>query len=217
MTLTLGIDEAGRGPVIGPMVIAGIVATPEQAEQLRNIGVKDSKLIPPRIREDMFDMIKKIVTSYKIIIIPPKEIDEALESQELNLNKLEALKSALIINELKPEKAILDAPSVNTEAYENQVKFYLKNKDIEFITENKADMNYIEVGAASILAKVTRDNEMEKLKKKYGEMGPGYPSNPITQAFLKQNWNKHPEIFRKTWETYKKIAVAKSQKELGEF
>ncbi len=217
MTLTLGIDEAGRGPVIGPMVIAGVVVTEEQMEQLRSIGVKDSKLIPPRIREDMFDMIKKIVTSHKIIIIPPKEIDEALESQELNLNKLEALKSALIINELKPEKAILDAPSVNTKAYEDQVKFYLKNKDIKFITENKADMNYIEVGAASILAKVTRDNEMEKLKKKYGEMGPGYPSNPITQAFLKQNWEKHPEIFRKTWETYKKIAVAKSQKKLGEY
>jgi len=217
MTLTLGIDEAGRGPVIGPMVMAGVVVTEEQTEQLRNIGVKDSKLIPPRIREDMFEMIKKIVTSYKIIIIPPKEIDDALESPDLNLNKLEALKSALIINELKPEKAILDAPSINTKAYEDQVKFYLKNKDIIFVTENKADLNYIEVGAASILAKVTRDAEIEKIRKKYGEIGPGYPSNPITQAFLKQNWEKHPEIFRKTWETYKKIARAKSQKELGEY
>ena len=217
MTLTLGIDEAVRGPVIGPMVMAGIVATEEQAEQLRNIGVKDSKLIPPRLREDMFEMIKKIVTSYKIIIVPPKEIDDALNSPDLNLNKLEALKSALIINELKPEKAILDAPSVNTQAYEDQVKFYLKEKDIKFITENKADLNYIEVGAASILAKVTRDNEIEKLKKKYGEMGPGYPSNPVTQAFLKENWEKYPEIFRQTWETYKKIARAKSQKGLNEF
>ena len=217
MTLTLGIDEAGRGPVIGPMVMAGVVVNEEQTEQLRNIGVKDSKLIPPGLREDMFDMIKKIVTSYKIIIIPPKEIDDALESPDLNLNKLEALKSALIINELKPEKAILDAPSVNTQAYEDQVKFYLKNKNIKFITENKADLNYVEVGAASILAKVTRDREIEKIRKKYGEVGPGYPSNPITQAFLRQNWEKHPEIFRKTWETYKKIAIAKNQKKLKEF
>ncbi|MCD4759603.1 hypothetical protein K8R33_01810 [archaeon] len=68
-----------------------------------------------------------------------------------------------------------------------------------------------------MLAKVTRDREIEKIRKKYGEVGPGYPSNPITIAFLKQNWDKHPEIFRQTWKTYQKVAQNKSQKNLKEF
>jgi len=217
MTLTLGVDEAGRGPVIGPMVMAGVVVTPEQAEQLRKMGVKDSKLIPPAIREDMFEIIKKIVTSYKIIILQPKEIDAALNSPDSNLNKLEGVTTAQIINELKPEKVILDCPSTNIKAYEEFVKERVNDKSIKFITEHKADLNYIEPGAASILAKVTRDNEIEKLRKKYGEMGPGYPANQITQVFLKNNWDKHPEIFRQTWETYKKVARSKSQKNLGDY
>ncbi len=217
MTLTLGVDEAGRGPVLGPMVMAGVVVNEQQAEQLRKMGVKDSKQIPPAIREDMFETIKKIVTSYKIVILEPKDIDKALNSPDLNLNKLEGVTTAQIINELKPEKAILDCPSTNTKTYEEFVKERTKDKNIKFITEHKADVNHIEPAAASILAKVTRDNEIEKIRKKYGEVGPGYPSNPITIAFLKNNWDKHPELFRQTWETYKKIARAKSQKNLGDF
>lgn len=217
MVLTLGIDEAGRGPVLGPMVMAGVVVNEEQAEQLRNMGVKDSKLIPPAKREDMFEVIKKIVTSYKIIILSPKEIDDALNSPDLNLNKLEGVATAQIINELKPDKAILDCPSTNIEAYEEFVKERVEDKNVKFVTEHKADLNYIEPGAASILAKVTRDNEIDKLRKIYGETGPGYPANAITQAFLKKNWKKHPELFRQTWATYKKVAKAENQKNLGDY
>jgi ribonuclease HII len=199
------------------MVMAGVVVTPEQAEQLRNMGVKDSKLIPPAKREDMFEVIKKIVTSYKIIILSPQEIDNALNSPDSNLNKLEGVATAQIINELKPEKAILDCPSTNIEAYEEFVKEMVEDKNVKFVTEHKADLNYIEPGAASILAKVTRDNEIDKLRKIYGETGPGYPANPITQAFLKKNWKKHPELFRQTWATYKRIAKAEAQKNLGDY
>ncbi len=217
MTLTLGIDEAGRGPVIGPMVIAGVLISETNKKIFQKLGVKDSKLLTKQTRNRLIDEIKKLSEDYEIIIIPPKEIDAALNSPDLNLNKLEALKTARIIDKLNPDKAILDCPSINTDSYKEYVKSLLKNKSTKLIVEHKADLNHIEVAAASILAKVTRDNEIEKIRKKYGEIGPGYPSNPITQKFLKENWNKHPEIFRQTWETYKKIANSKSQKSLSDF
>ncbi|MEA2036665.1 MAG: ribonuclease HII [Nanoarchaeota archaeon] len=216
MTLICGIDEAGRGPVIGSMVMAGVLIDKKDSPKLKALGVKDSKLLTKEQREALFDKIVKTVKQYKIIIVPPKEIDEALESEELNLNWLEAHKSADIINYLKPDKAILDCPSINIEKYQSYVENLLKNK-VKLIVEHKADVNYIESGAASILAKVTRDKEMEKIQKKYGNTGPGYPSNEITQNFLKENWNKYPEIFRQTWSSYKKHKEAKNQSRLGDF
>jgi len=216
MTLICGIDEAGRGPVIGPMVMAGVLIEESDIPKLKAMGVKDSKLLTKKQREALFSKIKKTVKSHKIIIISPKEIDKALESDNLNLNWLEAHKSAEIINKLRPDRTILDCPSSNTKAYKSYVKELLKNKT-ELIVEHKADINYPEASAASILAKVTRDKEMEKIQKKYGNCGPGYPSNDLTQKFLKENWEKHPEIFRKTWASYRKHKEAKFQSSLEDF
>ena len=215
MKLIGGVEEAGRGPVIGPMVIAGVVIDEKDEQKLRDMGVKDSKLIPPAIREDLFAGIKKVAKEYKIIIVQPKEIDAALNSPNSNLNKLEGEKMAEIINSLKADEFIVDCPSVNIKSFSEFLKERLKTKQ-KIICEHKAEI-FPPVGAASILAKVTRDAEIEKIRKKYGEVGPGYPSNPITINFLKQNWNKHPEIFRKTWKTYQKVAQTKNQKSLGEF
>ena len=214
--LICGTDEAGRGPVIGPLVMAGVLIEDKDEVKLKNIGARDSKLLAPKHREDLFDKIVEIVKKYKIITVSPKEIDEALESDDLNLNWLEAQKTAEIINHLKPEKAFIDSPSANCKAY----KEYLRNilyKDIHLVVEHKADVNYPVASAASILAKVTRDKEIEKIKEKYGNCGPGYPANEITQRFLKENWQKYPEIFRKSWSSYKKLENGKNQKGLGEF
>ncbi len=216
MTLICGIDEAGRGPVIGPMVMAGVLIEESYIPKLKAMGVKDSKLLTKQQREALFNKIKKTVKAHKIIIISPKEIDNALTSDDLNLNWLEAHKSAEIINKLKPDKAILDCPSNNTKAYKSYVENLIKTKT-KLIVEHKADVKYLESGAASILAKVTRDNEMEKIQKKYGNTGPGYPSNEITQKFLEQNWEKHPEIFRHTWSSYRKHKDAKFQSKLDSF
>nr|MBA4405098.1 ribonuclease HII [Nanoarchaeum sp.] len=217
MKTILGVDEAGRGPVIGPMVMAGVVINEADEKKLKEIGVKDSKLLTPKKREELFEKIKKIAKDYEIIIVSPKEIDEAVESQESNLNKLEAIKTAMIINKFNPDLSILDCPTVSTHKYEDVIRFYLKNKELKLKAENKADVNYPVVSAASILAKVTRDREIEKIKEKYGDIGPGYPSNEITQKFVKENWNKHPEIFRKSWATFKNIANKKEQKGLSEY
>lgn len=216
MVTICGVDEAGRGPVIGPMVMAGVVFREKDLPKLKALGVKDSKLLTLNQREDLFDKVLKLAVKHKIIVIPPKEIDDALLDTALNLNKLEAVKSAIIINELKPDKTILDCPGTSPRSYLEYLKLFLK-KDFKIKAEHKADYKYVEVAAASILAKVTRDREIERLKRKYGDFGPGYPSNERTQSFVKKYWNKYPEIFRKTWSTYKKVANSKKQKKLGEF
>ncbi len=214
--LVCGIDEAGRGPVIGPLVICGVVVDEEGEESLKSIEVKDSKLLTPKQREVLFDKIKKIVKKYEILIISPNEIDTAVLSKEDNLNWLEARKSAEIIKKLKPDKAILDCPSTNIKAYKDHMKELLKDKT-EIIAEHKADVKYPVVSAASILAKVTRDAEIKKLEQKYGRLGSGYPADPITHKFLQENFNNHPEIFRHSWATMKKLKKAGGQRGLGEF
>jgi len=216
MALILGIDEAGRGPIIGSLIIAGALIEESNLSKLEKLDVKDSKLLTPKKRENLFEKIKLSIKKYKIIKIPPQEVDQALLSDSLNLNWLEAQKTAEIINFFNPDKAIIDSPSPNLNAYKNYVYELLKNKNIELIVEHKAE-KYPIVAAASILAKVIRDKEIEIIKKKYGNCGPGYTSNKITQKFIKENFEKHPEIFRKTWITYKKLVDGKKQKKLKEF
>lgn len=213
----VGIDEAGKGPVIGPMVMAGVMISEGDEAKLVSLGVKDSKLLTRERREFLFDKIIRIAKSTRIIIIEPKEIDEILNSPNLNLNSLEAIKSALIVNEFKPKTVIVDCPSPNKQAYSDFLRMNLKNDEIEILSEHKADFKYPVVAAASILAKVTRDREMDKIKAKYGNVGPGYPSNEITKKFIEENWEKHPEIFRKTWATFKNKVKEKKQKKLVEF
>lgn len=217
MALICGIDEAGRGPVIGPMIMSGVLVDEKDLPKLKSMGVKDSKLLKRKDRDRLFEKILKIVKKYKIIVVEPKEIDEALESDELNLNWLEAHKAADIINGLKPDKVTVDSPSNNCEAYTRYLMELLKNKKVDLECIHKADLKHVYVGAASILAKVTRDKEMDKIQEKYGNCGPGYMSNEITQKFLEENWEKHPEIFRQSWVSYQNHKNNKYQKKLGDF
>ncbi|MDD5178237.1 MAG: ribonuclease HII [Candidatus Nanoarchaeia archaeon] len=214
--MILGIDEAGRGPVIGPLVIAGTMTDENDLEKLKELGVRDSKLVLPKKRAELFKKLKKITVSHTIVI-NPKEIDEAVESANLNLNWLEAIKAAEIINIMNPDKVILDCPSPNLKAYERYLRKHLQNKEIPIICEHKADLNYVIVGAASILAKETREIILEKMKKEYGDFGPGYSSNAITQKYTEENFEKYPEIFRKSWATWKNQENNKKQKKLNEF
>ena len=217
MTLICGIDDAGRGPVIGPMVLSGVLVNEEDIESLKAIGVKDSKKLTPRKRVYLFNKIVKIVKKYSILTVFPEEIDGKL-NHGINLNDIEAIKSAQIINELRPSKAIIDCPSPNLKAWKNDVYELLEDKNVELIIEHKADSNHVECGAASILSKVTRDLEIEKIKRKIGvDFGSGYSSDPITKKFLKDNIEKYPEIFRKSWSTYRDNKGTKLQKKLEEF
>jgi len=219
--LTLGIDEAARGPVIGSMFIVGAMFDDKDSKELVKIGVKDSKLLLHPKRVDLAKRIMEIAVEVKIIKVEPAEIDEAVGGKDgLNLNWLEALKQAEIINELKPNRVVIDCPSPNIKAYTEFLLNYIDDNirdRIELIVEHKADKNYVECSSASIIAKVERNKEIEELEKKYGEIGPGYQSNPITQKFIKENWERHPEIFRKSWMTWQNHKKAKGQRKLGDF
>jgi len=202
----LGIDEAGRGALIGPLVMTGVLMEDHRLYTIN--GLKDSKKLTPKQREKIYKELNTKVKSITIQI-PPQEIDEALESQHLNLNWLEALHIAKLINSFKPDKVIIDCPSPNIKAYGNYVKRQLLVKT-EMILEHKADERHALVALASILAKVTRDNEIKRIEEKIKKtIGSGYPSDPTTQAFLKEHHEEFPFIFRKTWEPYKRLRQTK--------
>lgn len=210
-----GIDEAGRGPVLGPLVMCGVLVTPEQEEKLVALGVKDSKLLSEAKRIAMFSQIIEIVSKYVIISVTPQEIDAVLRGTS-NLNWLEADTSIRIVRELQPELAILDCPSTN----ENTYKEYVAKKlpDVELIVEHKADANYPVVSAASILAKVTRDNAIKETEQRIGiAVGSGYPSDPVTQQFLARYWSTYPELFRQSWSSYQKVLQMKTQTALIDY
>jgi ribonuclease HII len=215
MASLVAIDEAGRGPVIGPMVICGVMIDDKEQFKLKMLGVKDSKLLTPKQREFIYAVLIKDL-KYSVKIVSAKEIDKAVWSDTTNLNWLEADKSIEILNELKPDRAILDCPSNNINAFVHYIKERV-HKSIDVKAEFRADKKYLAVGAASIIAKVTRDREIQKLKKKYNiDFGSGYPSDVITQEFLAKNWNKY-DIFRKSWASYERVKKAGKQKKLGEY
>ena len=201
------------------MVMCGVLTDEEGAAQLKKIGAKDSKLLSPKQREQLFGKIIKIVKDYKIVIVSPAEIDASVQSDDgMNLNWLEAHKSAEIINALSPSKIIIDCPSNNVANYKKYLMKLLNNKKVEAVVEHKADVNHVECSAASILAKVTRDEEVEKIKKIVVEdFGSGYLADPKTIAFFDKYFEAYPDIFRKSWTPYKDKVRGKSQKKLGEF
>jgi len=225
--LILGIDDAGRGPVTGPMVLAGVLTTEEDAQRFKEMGIRDSKLLFPDKREELARIIKNLAIGFHAIKITPLEIDESLASG-INLNTLEAIRAAMIINLLlgaRKEDVVIqiDCPSNNTSAWRKTLLSYVKEDIIKRITvkcEHKADLNYPACSAASIIAKTTRDTEIEKIKEQIGEdFGSGYPSDPTTIEFLKKNWNKYKDlhIFRESWQTYKNVSNgsgSKKQKKL---
>jgi len=220
MTLQFGIDDAGRGPVIGPMILAGVIIHSKDEAELRSLGVKDSKLLTQKRREELEIKIKEIAHSYSVKITMPDTITET-NIAGLKLNELEALECSKIINELNviPDEmfVVLDCPSPNLEAWGNYLKKNIKKtSNLKISCEHKADFNHISVGCASILAKCERERQMEKLKIKYPDIGSGYPADPKTKAFLAKYAIKYKDrgIFRKTWATYERIVKKVSQQKL---
>lgn len=219
--LKLGIDDAGRGPVIGPMILSGCLMTDDVERELKQLGVKDSKQLTQKRREFLSKLIKEKSISISTNTTSPNEIEKANE-QGTKLNEVEALKTAKIINKLNDGKnkikVIVDCPSVSIIKWRDFLKVHVDNlSNLEISCEHKADAKHACVSAASVLAKIRREEEMDKLRKKYGpEIGSGYPSDPSTIRFLKKNIKRYSEdgIFRKTWKTYKLAVAQSSQKKL---
>ena len=212
--LIAGVDEAGRGCVIGPLVVAGVLVKEENLLVLKRLGVKDSKLLSAKKREALAVEIMRLAENHHIIKLSPTEIDHAVDSgRKLHkLNRLEAETMAQIINTLKPDEAYVDAADVLEERFKHHIQERLTIKTI-LTSKHKADKIYPVVSAASIIAKVTRDSEIATLTAQHGDFGSGYLTDPKTMAFLKQ-WLKtngeYPDFVRKSWKPAKK---AKNEKD----
>ncbi|MBT4377088.1 ribonuclease HII [archaeon] len=218
----LGIDDAGRGPVMGPMILAGCLIEKTLEKELKQLGVKDSKQITPKRREFLNEKIREKAEAFEISVCFPEEIDSQ-NGEGIKLNELEAIHIAAIINKINKGygkiKVVVDCPSPSIAKWSDYLRSKIKSlSNIELVCEHKADRNHLAVGAASILAKSIREKEMTKLKKIYGEeIGSGYTSDPSTIRFLEKYAAKHQNtgLFRKTWITWKKAFDNLSQQTLG--
>lgn len=181
-----GIDEAGRGSVIGPLVIAGVSLDNEAILYLKNEGVTDSKKITCLKRELLYPKIISCAKSIYICRVDPRTIDSYVNQNKLNL--LESKFMTIIADNLQADKIIIDACDVNLVRFKQSIVNNLINTSLKVYCFHKADSDNIAVSAASIVAKVTRDRQIKKIERKLNEqIGSGYPSDPITKIFIKNN------------------------------
>lgn len=200
----LGIDEAGRGSVLGPMVIAGVIIPEKMEKVLERMGVKDSKRLTPNRRTILSRKLKKMF-DYEIVVITAREIDE-MRADGINLNEIEKNAMESILIKMNPEKAIVDAVDVKAERFQDNL---CNDTGVNVIAEHKADDKYIEVSAASIIAKTERDDQIAKINKEFiksGGIGSGYPSDPKTKDFLSHyTYDEMPDFVRRSWATVAKL------------
>lgn len=147
--LIAGVDEAGRGPLAGPVCVAAVIMPFEQDKIIEEIN--DSKKLTEKKREQLFEKIKNTAISYNIVFVDEKTIDSI---NILNATKL-GMKQAIENLSVKPELVLIDAVKIDT---------YVPTESII-----KGDAKSYNIAAASILAKVTRDKLMVELDKKYPE------------------------------------------------
>lgn len=198
-----GVDDAGRGSMLGPLVIAGISIDKKQIRKLSLLGVKDSKKLSPKTREALYKKIISIVDSYYVIKIPPRSIDKSVQKHDLN--KLEAKYMAKVIVKLDADTSYVDSCDVNPLRFGREISKLSNNKKIRSF--HHADSKFLVVSAASIIAKVARDKSIHKLRKN-NDLGSGYPSDPKTIRFVKKFYVTQkimPVFVRKSWKPTQKI------------
>ncbi len=206
-----GVDEAGRGCVLGPLAVAGVSVHSDKLGELAELGVKDSKMLSPDQRESLYPEILRICVRVEVSRIPPKMIDRYVSrgKKYRRLNYLETIHMARVIDALGVDEVFVDAPDTNPARFKTELEELLSCEP-RIVAEHKADVNYPVVSAASIVAKVERDLDIAELHEIHGDFGSGYPSDDDTIAFL-ESWMKnngsHPDFARKSWKTWNRITV----------
>lgn len=214
--LIAGVDEAGRGPALGPMVLSIASIEKKHEEKLVELGVKDSKLLTEKERERQNKILPELLYEFNSVHVKAGEID-TLRNRK-SLNEIEAMRIGYLLNNLKkkPDIAFIDSPDPIAKNFGKRIEKYISFK-LDIRAEHKADLNYPIVSAASIIAKVERDKAIKKLSKKHGNMGSGYPHDPDTITFM-YNWvkknKKLPNFARKSWATSKNIENKVFQRKL---
>uniref|UniRef100_A0A7C2Z1J6 Ribonuclease HII n=1 Tax=Ignisphaera aggregans TaxID=334771 RepID=A0A7C2Z1J6_9CREN len=210
MVFIAGVDEAGRGPLIGDLFMALVVIDERAEPTLRALGIRDSKKLSKNRREKLFGYIVRIAETVVVSRIPPELIDK----ENLNILEIRALcraisKAASIV---KIDKVYIDAFAEPTKLRDS-VRKCVEDLDHEgVVVIHGADALYTVVGAASIIAKVLRDRYIDSLKTLYGDFGSGYPSDKRTIDWLKSYYATHrsiPPIVRRSWKTVDKVLSGK--------
>ncbi|MEM2740272.1 MAG: ribonuclease HII, partial [Candidatus Bathyarchaeia archaeon] len=174
------------------------------------IGVKDSKLLSKKQRVKLRDRILRIVSSYRTIEVPPSEIDSAVRIHRFN--DLEARYFSEVIDQLKPDIAYVDSPLRSHKKFSAMVTSHCRWR-CDIVALCHADRDIPVVSAASIVAKIRRDDIIDSYKNIYGEIGSGYPSDKRTIRFLYNSLEEAEAggIVRRSWRTYSSIIRMKRQ------
>jgi len=201
--LICGVDEAGRGSLLGPLVIAGVSMERSKIKKLSKMGIRDSKKLTPAARERLYKKIIKYADDYYVARIYPKTIDRSVKKHQLNF--LEAKYMAKVISKLQPNISYVDSCDVNPARYGKEIDKMAKKGKIR--SYHRADSRFVIVSAASIVAKVNRDRAIAKLRKEH-DLGSGYPSDRKTINFVSEYISRNnviPNFVRKSWKPVKKM------------
>ncbi|MBS3793662.1 MAG: ribonuclease HII [Candidatus Thorarchaeota archaeon] len=205
-----GVDEAGRGPMIGPMVICGVTFEAADIQHLETLGVKDSKLLTAKRREELYEHISELAENTVITSISAAEIDDA-RKRGISLNDIELDAFVSTINELQPSEVFVDAADVDADRFGRQIiERCTLTPNCRVVSEHRADITYPVVSAASVLAKVERDQRIKELHAIHGDFGSGYPSDSVSVGFIQSVVSETgdvPEIVRRTWSPVRKIML----------
>jgi ribonuclease HII len=211
-----GVDEAGRGSIIGPLVVAGVSVRKSRLAELRRMGVRDSKTLTPKSRERLFDDIVRLVDDVCIRKVEPGEVDESVMNR--GLNRLEARMMAGVIDRLGADEIYVDSCDVNPSRYRRTVEHCMLGRPRKLHSIHHADSKSVAVSAASIVAKITRDREIQEIRSRYGPgIGSGYPSDITTMGFIRSWVQKNgvpPEFARKSWKPLRAMIDQLAQRTL---
>lgn len=191
------------------MVVAGVSVDKDSVKKLKKMGVRDSKKLSPKQREALFVEILEICRRVATVQIRPDEIDAVVRTGKKyrKLNYLEAIYFARVVDELGAREVVVDASDSSPKRFQTVISENVRRRCAVFAA-HKADRDYPVVSAASIIAKVERDRAVEKLKRRLGDFGSGYPSDPVTRAFFR-DWMRRgeplPEDVRKSWKTWENL------------
>jgi ribonuclease HII len=201
----LGVDEAGRGSVLGPLVVGAFCCTEDQLDRLGATGVRDSKQLTPRRREQVYALLPA-VGECRSLALPPRTIDRYVARG--GLNELELLSFAALVEKFRPDTAYVDACDTNAERFGSRLAEMI-GPGVRIVSRHKADRDFPVVSAASVVAKVRRDAALEALRTRSGEpMGSGYPSDPTTKECVARHARDGgavPSWMRRSWETVQRV------------
>lgn len=219
-TYQIGVDEAGKGPVLGPMVAAAVRADETNLPD----GIDDSKRLTAAKRESIATQLRESpAVAVGLGVVTTDEIDDP----ETDMNSLTVAAQVRALGDVATDgdHALVDAGDVSESRFARRVEEGVVDTDggvaIDVTAEHGADEASRLVGAASIIAKVERDSRIAALNEEYnGDIGSGYPSDPTTREFLADYVDRHgnlPACARASWSTCEDVLAAAEQSDLAEF